>query len=51
VGKPKGKRSLGRSRRRLGVILRCIFGKWNVSASSGSIWLRIGTGGGNVQMR
>jgi hypothetical protein len=27
------------------IILRWIFRKWNVGASAGSIWLRIGTGG------
>jgi hypothetical protein len=28
------------------IILRLIFRKWNVGAWTGSIWLRIGTGGG-----
>jgi len=28
------------------IILRCIFRKWNVGASTVSIWFRIGTGGG-----
>jgi len=51
VGKPEGKRSLGRRRRRSGIMLRWIFRKWVVSASSGSSWLRIGTGGGNLQKR
>ena len=27
------------------IILRWIFTKWDVRASTGSIWLRIGTGG------
>jgi len=30
------------------IILRCLFRKWNVGVSSGSSWLRIGTGGGHV---
>jgi len=32
------------------IILRCIFRKWNVGVSTGSSWLRIGTGGGHVRM-
>jgi hypothetical protein len=28
------------------VILKWIFGKWDVGAWSGSIWLRIGAAGG-----
>jgi hypothetical protein len=62
VGKPEGKRSLGRPRRRLGSlrerdhwgdpdidggILRCIFRKWGVGVWTGSSWLRIGTVGGH----
>ena len=30
------------------IILKWIFRKWNVRAWTGSIWLRIGTGGGNL---
>jgi hypothetical protein len=30
------------------IILRWIFRKWDVAASSGSSWLRIGTGGGHL---
>ena len=30
------------------IILRWIFRKWDVVASAGSIWLRIGTGGGHL---
>jgi len=30
------------------IILRWIFRKWYVGAWIGSIWLRIGTGGGNM---
>jgi hypothetical protein len=33
------------------IILRWIFRKWNVRAWTGSIWLRKGTGGGNMCMR
>jgi hypothetical protein len=29
-----------------GIILKCIFKKWNGGAWTGLIWLRIGTGGG-----
>jgi hypothetical protein len=46
VGKPEGKRPLGRPKRRL----RWIFRKWNVEAWTGSVWLRIGTGGGQLLM-
>jgi len=30
------------------IILRWIFRKWNVGTWTGSIWLRIGTGGGHL---
>jgi len=30
------------------IILRWIFRKWNVEARTGSSWLRIGTGGGQL---
>ena len=30
------------------IILRCIFRKWDVEVWTGSSWLRIGTGGGNL---
>jgi len=30
------------------IILRRIFRKWDVGAWTGFIWLRIGTGGGNL---
>jgi hypothetical protein len=33
------------------IILRWIFTKCDVMAWTGSIWLRIGTGGGHLQMR
>jgi hypothetical protein len=45
VGKPEGKRPLGRRKRRWEIIIRWIFRKWDVGVWSGSIWLRIGTGG------
>jgi len=48
VGKPEGKRPLGRPRRRGRIILRWIFRKWNVRAWTGSMWSRIGTGGGHL---
>jgi hypothetical protein len=31
------------------IILRWIFKKWDVGACTGSIWLRIGTGGGRCK--
>jgi hypothetical protein len=30
------------------IILRMIFRKWDVGAWAGSIWLRVGTGGGHL---
>jgi len=30
------------------IILRWIFRKWDQTARTGSIWLRIGTGGGHL---
>ena len=30
------------------IILRWIFRQWDVGAWTGSIWLRIGTGGGHL---
>jgi len=47
VGKPEGKRPLGRPRRRWKDI-RWIFRKWGGLAWTGLIWLRIGTGGGHL---
>ena len=46
VGKPEGKRPLGRPRRRWGIILIWIFRKWEGVVGTGWSWLRIGTGGG-----
>jgi len=48
VGKPEGKRPLGRPRRMWGIILRWIFRTWDVGVWTGLIWLRIGTGGGHL---
>ena len=44
VGKPEGKKSLGRPRRRWEKILRWIFRKWD-GGWTGLFWLRTGTGG------
>jgi len=46
--KPDGKRTIGKTRRRWGKILRSIFSKWFVGMWTGSSWLRIGTGGGHL---
>ena len=46
VGKPEGKRPLGRPRLNGRVILRWIFRTWDLGVWTGSSWLRIGTGGG-----
>jgi hypothetical protein len=48
VGKPEEKRQLGRSDIDERIILRWIFRKWDIVAWTGSIWLRIGTGGGHL---
>ena len=45
VGKPEGKRTFGRTRRRLEDNIKMDL-KWDVGAWTGSSWLRIGTGGG-----
>jgi len=51
VGKLGGKSPLGKTRRRWEIILRWIFRKWDVGVWAGSIWLRIGTGGGHLRQR
>jgi hypothetical protein len=51
VGKPERKRPLESRSRGWGIILRWIFRNWDVGVWSGSIWLRIGTGGGRLWMR
>jgi len=48
VGKPERMKPFGRPRLRWGIILRWIFGKWDVGIWTGLIWLRIGTGGGHL---
>jgi len=48
VGKPEGKRPLGRPGVDRSIILRWIFRKWDVVMWTGSSWLRIGTGGGHL---
>jgi hypothetical protein len=45
VGKPEGRRPLGRPRRNGRIILKWIFERLGVGAQTGSIWLMIGTGG------
>ena len=46
VGNPQGKRPLGRFRREDNIKVDLQGGVW-----TGSIWLRIGTGGRNLWMR
>jgi hypothetical protein len=48
VGKPEGKRPLGRPRRRWGIILRCISRRWDVGIWTVLGWSRIGTGSGRL---
>ena len=49
VGKPEGKRPLGRPRRRDGwIILGWISRKWDVGMWTGLGWPRIGIGGGRL---
>jgi len=48
VGKPEGKRPLGRPWRRWEENIK-MFKKWDVGAWTGSMWLRIGTGGGTCE--
>ena len=43
VGKPEGKRPLGRPRLDGRIILRWIFRKWDVGVWTGSSWVSIGT--------
>jgi hypothetical protein len=47
VGKPEGKRSLERPRRRCvdNTVLRLILERWDWVMWTGLVWLRIGTGG------
>jgi len=48
VGKPAGKRPLGRPRRRWEDNIKRIFRKWNAGVWTGSSWLWIGTDGGHL---
>jgi hypothetical protein len=52
VGKPEGKRALGKTRLRIkDNIKRDFFRKWDVEVWTGSSCLRIGTGGGKLFLR
>jgi len=48
VGRPEGKRPLGRPGIDGKIILRLIFWKWDWGAWTRLIWLRIGTSGGHL---
>ena len=48
VGKPEGKRPLGRPRRRWEDNIKWIFRTWDVGVWTGMGWLRIETGGGHL---
>jgi hypothetical protein len=48
MGKPEGKRPLGRHRLRWEGNIKWIFRKWDVRVWTGSSWLMIGTGDGHV---
>ena len=48
VGKPVGKRSLGRPRRRWDDIIKTDLQEVGCGAWTGSMWLRTGTGGGHL---
>ena len=48
VGKPEGKRQLGRPRRRWEDNIKMYLQKWYVGAWTGSSWLRMGTVGGHL---
>ena len=48
VGKPEGKRPLGRPRRRLEDNIKKDLHEVRWGVWTGSIWLRIGTGGGRL---
>ena len=48
VGKPEGKNHMGDPGLDGRLILRWIFRKWESGVWTGSMWLRIGTGGGRL---
>jgi len=49
VGKPEGRRPLGRTRRRwVDIILGRISRRWDMGLWTGLGWPRIGTGGGRL---
>jgi len=48
VGKPEGRRPLGRQGADGWIILRWIFRKWDLGIWTGLSWLRIGTCGGHL---
>jgi hypothetical protein len=51
VGKPEGKRPLGRPRRSGWIRLKWILERWDEVVWTGLIWLRIGTAGGLLGIR
>ena len=51
VGKPEGKRPLGRPRRRWEDNIEMDLQKWEGVVRTGWSWLRIGTGGGHLWVR
>jgi len=51
VRKPEGKRALIEMGIDGRIVLRWIFGKWNLGVWTGSLWLRKGTSGGHLWMR
>jgi len=48
VGKPEGKRLLGRPRHRCKDNIKMDLHRWGLGVWTGSSWLRIGTGGGHL---
>ena len=48
VGKPEGNRPMEDPGVDGRIILRWIFRKWDVEVWTGSMWHRIGTGGGSL---
>jgi hypothetical protein len=47
VGKPEGKRPLGRPKLRREDNIKMVYQEMGCGAWTGSMWLRIGKGGGN----